>query len=468
MSNPCVFAAALVALAACGLPDDHFIQQTYLKASNPDGQDVFGRALALAADGGILAVGAPRESGSRTGIDPPGDDNAAHHAGAVYAFARDGATWGEPVYIKASNATLDDEFGTSVALSSDGKTLAVGAPSESSPSLGIGVCQGDTDPPNLSGAAYVFLRVDGTWVPQACFKPPSRADLSWFGTSVALSSNGSILAVGAPGARCTSGASAGAVFLHVREDPTWRIAQCLPTPAAVASGTFGSTIALSYDGAILAVGDVNARAAYVFVRSGETWTLQPPLAGADPGEGSEFGDVVAMSEDGAILAVGAPRELDGGPTAGATPKGAVYVFARGETTWSLQDHVTAASVDAGDSFGRSVALSANGKTLAVGTPAEDNDAAKQVPLPSDLCTGELGGTVHVFTSDGTTWRRSARVKGTNTCMNDHFGADVGLSRDGAVLAVGADGEASGASGVDGDQGDSPGAENAGAAYVMEL
>jgi hypothetical protein len=62
----------------------------------------------------------------------------AANAGAVYVFTRSGTTWSQRAYVKASNTEANDEFGNSVALSSDGSTLAVGAPVEDSVATGIG------------------------------------------------------------------------------------------------------------------------------------------------------------------------------------------------------------------------------------------------------------------------------------------------------------------------------------------
>src|SRR6266705_2462246 len=106
--------------------------QAYVKASNTGAADDFGFAVALSSDGNTLAVGAPGEASA--GIET---DNSAPSAGAVYVYTRSGTTWTQRAYIKASNPGAGDQFGTSVALSSDGITLAVGAPGEDSSVTGI-------------------------------------------------------------------------------------------------------------------------------------------------------------------------------------------------------------------------------------------------------------------------------------------------------------------------------------------
>jgi hypothetical protein len=61
--------------------DTVWTQQDYLKASNAEGQDQFGRSIALSGD--ILAVGASGEDSSATGGEA---DNSAGSAGAAYVF----------------------------------------------------------------------------------------------------------------------------------------------------------------------------------------------------------------------------------------------------------------------------------------------------------------------------------------------------------------------------------------------
>ena len=79
--------------------------------------------------------------------------------GAVYVFTRrsNAAIWSQQAYVKASNTGAGDRFGTSVSMSRDGNSLAVGAINE----------DGGTE---NSGAVYVFTRSSTTWSQQAYIK----------------------------------------------------------------------------------------------------------------------------------------------------------------------------------------------------------------------------------------------------------------------------------------------------------
>lgn len=171
-------------------------QQAYVKASNTQGSDEFGRSVTLSGDGNTLAVSAYGEDSSATGIGGDQADNSASSAGAVYVFTRSGSTWSQQAYVKPSSTDAGDRFGYSVALSGDGNTLAVGADAESSSGTGINGNQADNSA-SSAGAVYVFTRSGGTWSQQAYVKASNTEAIDNFGYSVALSSDGNTLAVGA-------------------------------------------------------------------------------------------------------------------------------------------------------------------------------------------------------------------------------------------------------------------------------
>lgn len=82
-----------------------WMQQAYLKVSNPGLDDRFGWGVAMSADGATLAVGARGEGSNATGINPVNGEvnNSAVSAGAVYVYTRSGSAWSQQVYVKAAN-----------------------------------------------------------------------------------------------------------------------------------------------------------------------------------------------------------------------------------------------------------------------------------------------------------------------------------------------------------------------------
>ena len=132
-------------------------QQAFIKASNTGEDDWFGLHLALSGDGNTLAVGASNEDSAAQGVNGNQDDNSADEAGAVYFFTRTGTTWRQEYYVKGSNNRKFDEFGSALALSRDGRTMAVGAHFQSGGAKGVNGNEADMSVPK-SGAAYVFVR----------------------------------------------------------------------------------------------------------------------------------------------------------------------------------------------------------------------------------------------------------------------------------------------------------------------
>ena len=236
----------------------------YFKASNTGGNDNFGWSIALSTDGNTLAVGAIGESSAATAINGDASDNSASRAGAVYLFSRSGGSWSQQAYIKASNTDAGDQFGSSVALSADGNSLAVGAYGESSAATAI---DGDASDNNASnaGAVYLFSRSGSSWSQQAYIKASNTDAGDQFGSSVALSADGNSLAVVAPTERSAATGingdasdnnanGAGAVYLFNRTGSSWSQQAYIKASNTDAGDFFGTSVALSADGNSLAVG----------------------------------------------------------------------------------------------------------------------------------------------------------------------------------------------------------------------
>jgi hypothetical protein len=405
-------------------------------------------------------------------------------------------------YFKASNPGNEDQFGSAVALSADGTTIAVGAVEEDSAATGVNGDQASGGASN-SGAVYVFRRVAGVWVQQAYLKASNTAVFARFGSSLALSADGSVLAVGSPdesstargveGAlgASTSGAGSGAVYVFRRASGVWAQEAYVKASNADATDAFGHSVALSASGNALAVGAINedssfsspggdeadntalnAGAAYVFRRSAGTWTQEAYFKPTNTSARDTFGGAVALDADGDLLAVGAEGEdssttgvASGSALANETAlsAGAVYVFRRTFGEWLPEAYVKATNTGDGDSFGAALALSSDGSTLAVGARSEDSSAVG-IDGDSSDDSGSGTGAVYVLRRVFGAWVHEAYVKASNTGDADQFGASVALSADGAALVVGAFSEDSSGSGVGGTNDDR--AREAGAAYVF--
>lgn len=135
--------------------DGAWSQKAYMKSFNTRINDQFGWALAISRDGNTIAVGSHLEDSGAKGINGDEKDASMEDAGAVYIYTRSGTTWSPAAYVKAPNPKPTAEFGISVALSADGKELAVGAMRENSGAKGVNGNQADKSAVS-AGAAYVY------------------------------------------------------------------------------------------------------------------------------------------------------------------------------------------------------------------------------------------------------------------------------------------------------------------------
>lgn len=471
---------------------DALIQQTaYGKASNPGENDRFGLAMAISGD--TLVVGAQLEDSNGVGVNGDQDNDDAPDSGAVYVFRRQGSTWAQEAYIKASNTDPNDQFGTSVAIAGD--VLVVGAPGEDGADAGIGGNE-NSDGLDAAGAVYVFRRTGSTWAQEAYVKAsnPGAADL--FGFYVAV--DGDTLAVGAPredgngedGQGDNSVADSGAVYVFRHNGSEWAQEAYLKASNPDPNDQFG--FRLDLDGSTLAIASINeasasdapadnsapgAGAVYVFRRDGAEWEQEDYLKAEEPGgpttvgeqtepTGDQFGIRVAV--DGDTIVVGAhfedsnAREIDGDATSNAALNaGAAYVFRRGNGgNWSQEAYLKPSNVDAGDLFGQNFALV--GDLLVVASNGEDSNATG-VGGNKDSNDAESAGAVFLFRRNGTTWREEAYIKASNTQQGDNFGFNVAMTSD--TLAVGAALEDSGIGGIDIGQNDES-QPNSGAFYIF--
>ncbi len=383
-----------------------------LTASDAQGGDFFGGDVAVSGD--VIVVGAANK------------DTAASNAGAAYVFQRDligKDHWSQAQMLLASDAQSNDTFGVAVAISGD--VIVAGAPGEDGPS----------DSPGASGAAYVFQRTENDPWRQTAERHSSEIQAyDNFGDTVAV--DGDTVVVGARAANHTF-TDDGAVYVFQRnQDGTgaWgEIPAILADSDPSQDGAFGYDVAVSGD--VIVVGAIykdnaadNDGAAIVFERDqggANQWQEVALLAAPSGAADDNFGYEVAVSGD--VIVVGAIYRDDAG-----TSSGAAYVFQRnqgGTNHWGLVKTLLSSDIQAGDNFGRSVAVS--GDVIVVGAHSEDGGAGN--PLAN-------AGAAYVFQRNqgGTNnWGQVKKLSAPDIQANARFGTSVGIAGD--VIGVGASG-----------------------------
>jgi hypothetical protein len=251
--------------------------------------------------------------------------------------------------------------------------------------------------------------------------------MSQLGSAVAVSGDGLTVAAGAPGYQGTSTASVGIGQVRVlsRQGPTlsqWaQIGQLLQGDNE--NDAFGSSVALSGDGTMLAVGAAK-RDSIGYVRvfnltANNEWSQASNDIMANQSL-SGFGASLAVSANGLVVAVGAPNHLD---SVNSIRNGEVRVYGLFNKAWRLLGEPLSGQAN-GDGFGTSVSLSADGRTLAVGSPGNSLAA-------------NASGLVQAFLYDipGNFWQQmGSNIMGDQAL--DRLGVSVSLSSDGQTLAAG--------------------------------
>lgn len=307
-----------------------------------------GTGLALSDDGTIIAVGAHYSFG------PAGNQIVIGQV-KIYQFVNnDWYQLGSDIYGEA----IADIAGYSVALSSDGSRIAIGAPQNDG--------NGTT-----SGHVRVYEYSAGSWT-QLGADIDGEAASNASGWSISLSSDGSTVAIGAPW-NDDNGAGAGHVRIYEYSAGSWT--QLGSDIDGEAEGdNSGFSVSLSADGATVAIGayrnistDTSGHVRVYHYSSGNWSQLGSDINGEDNYE--RFGWSVAISGDGTKVVVGVPWNK---PT--ATSQGQVRIFEYSSGSWIQIGY----DIDAisNEVFGFNVATDSDGSTIVVGAPwNNDSDSA---------------------------------------------------------------------------------------------
>ncbi len=230
------------------------------------------------------------------------------------------------------------------------------------------------------------------------------------GAAVAISGNGNIAAIGAPG-----GSGPGGAWTFVRSGGLWtqEAAKLVGSPSTNTAAQ-GTSVALSADGNTTLVGgssDANGvGAGFLFTRTGGCGGAK--LVGSSAIGASRQGWSVALSSDGGTALVGG--RLDNNQT------GAAWVFTCSAGQSSQQAKLVGTG-SIGKAFqGGSVALSADGNTALVSGESDNGGA----------------GAAWIFTRSGSVWTQQAKLVGAGAAGSAFLGTSVALSADGNTALVG--------------------------------
>lgn len=253
-----------------------------------------------------------------------------------------------------------DRFGRSVSLSEDGKTVAVGGYKNDG--------NGDS-----SGHVRIYQMDDtGSEWTQLGNDIEGVAAFGMSGFEVDLSADGRVVVIGTPYHNNYFGQAR--VYYWNDNELRWE-QRGKDLFGRKSDDNFGTSVAISGDGKIVAVGGpaqgVDDRKGYVrvYFSVDDDWQMRGDINGTY--EGGKFGFALSLSSDGTTLAIGDPFSLGKNDTILA---GAVRVFRFDDFASSWIQYGLDMNGNAPyDSFGSAISLSADGGTVVVGAPANNMD-----------------------------------------------------------------------------------------------
>ncbi len=265
--------------------------------------------------------------------------------------------------------------------------------------------------------------------------PPNPEIGDSLGFAVAI--DGDYAIVGSPSKDSSGiGNDVGKAYIYVRSGSAWNIQDSLIASDAAAGASFGYSVDIDGDYAIVgapfwdSTGVItNVGKAFIYIRTGSTWNEQSVLKPSYRGTDAVFGFSVAIN--GLYAVVGAKKDDEI-----AFRAGAAYVFFRQGSIWSEQEKLLGSEHEQNDRFGNSVSISGN--TILVGVWYDDGEEP-------DFQGGGFNpdrrnsGAAYVFTRTGTVWSEQYILRPPNPVEVGWFGYSVSIDGDYAIIGTPASG-----------------------------
>ena len=341
--------------------------------------------------------------------------------------------WNEVDILLASDRSARDNLGSSVAISGD--YAIVGASNSQT---------GDTAGSTIlvdAGAAYIYKYDSGAWSEVQKIVASDRAIFDYFGSTVAISGNYAMVYAMSnyeDTINSTTIWDAGAVYVFKNNGGIWSQVQKIVASDIVTGGSFGSSIGMSGDYAVISDPSQdkdsagsnyiqNAGAAYIFKNNGGVWSEVQKIVPSDRFHNSRFGISSDISENHVVVgAYWNSTDTSGLDTLNRA--GAAYIFRNNGGTWSQVKKIVSSDREANDWFGYKSAIS--GDYIVVGAPLNGKDTAGENNLIN-------AGSSYIFHNDGGRWSEVQKIVASDRDAQDRF-SRLSIDISGDYLVLGSD------------------------------
>jgi len=292
-------------------------------------------SLALSSDGNTLAIGSPNDNSNQ---------------GATWIYTRSGSTWTKQTKLIGTGGTNKSYQGTSVSLSDDGNTLAIGGPYDNT----------------YYGSVWIYTRSGSTWSQQRRLTPTvtkfgnnGTNSPRQIGQRVLLSSDGNTVIFTGPEVNLDpSNYPAGALWAWTRSGTTWTEGPYTTNAVGSFAGanslvSNGSTTLIAIDTQL----DQYKNVVALYTVSGNTINYQVAIEQPSDTVGTIVSPAVSMSSDGTRLLIGWYGDNSNA--------GAVWEYQNISGTWTEIKKISALANLVGSStyLGWQVALTHDGQQI---------------------------------------------------------------------------------------------------------
>lgn len=385
-------------------------------------------------------------------------------------------TIGESTIVGTPRDTAD-YFGRDVAMNDVGTLLVIGADGAAL----------STNPSDKSGGVFIYSKSGGSYIQDVKLEKSIAGGN--FGYSVAVSSDGTRIAIGQIAANTSGVSSAGVVYIYSKVSGSWIKEATLSDPAKISGNSFGNSLDLDATGTRVVIGGyltntsglIDTGAAFVFTRTDTNWVLEQTLNTFPLIANAYFGYSVAIDSGGNRIVVSAPYENKTTSPAAAS-RGYIYIYSRSGVSWTQEAKVSDGATNSdNEHYGESVDIDSTGTRIVLSIPFYNGLTAgaalvlkrtgtswalesflntgettirlgegegKAVSISSDGSVVAVGdsnmtvsgnvqnGSVFIFTRSGTTWTKINRLN-ASLYPSGYFGKSVELTSDGSKVLVGA-------------------------------
>lgn len=252
------------------------------------------------------------------------------------------------------------------------------------------------------------------------------AYLGFFGNSVSVNNDGTVIAIGSPGNNGMTSDAIGRVFIYNKTETGWVLSQTLrdSITSNQYESEFGHTVKLNGAGTALLVSvrSYNNKGAVVlFTKTNNVWSASKRFYKSTVENNSYFGDAIAMNTTGTVVIIGAPgKTVNSNNSAGS-----IYVYRKTGNTWDSGIQILPEAVGYSYMFGSVVDCNLSGDTFVTSSYGANSTSNNEI----------ASGIVYVYKYENSVWVLKQTIEKEIPISAEHFGHSVAMDTTGEMIVI---------------------------------